>query len=67
MFEEHQCVKLRRPIPPMDKGAVGVVVMVYDFTERLGYEVEFVDREGFTLALMTLRGEDLEPAGSVEG
>jgi hypothetical protein len=47
----------------LDAGAVGAVVMVYE-ADPPGYDVEFTDPQGVTLALLTLRDEDLESAES---
>lgn len=51
-------------ISPLDAGAEGIVVMLYDFADPVGYEVEFIDAEGHTTALLTLHDNDLE---AVEG
>lgn len=61
-IEEYDVVRLRRPLPEykLAAGAVGAVVMVHD--DPRAYEVEFCDEQGVTLALLTLREEDIEPA-----
>ena len=64
--EEYDVVQLRRPLPEHDlpAGAKGAVVM--DLTKHSGstvppaYEVEFVDRDGVTAAVITVAEEDLE-------
>lgn len=63
MFSEFQVVRLKRPMSGLDAGAVGAVVMVYE-ADPPGYDVEFTDPQGVTLALLTLRDEDLESAES---
>jgi hypothetical protein len=64
MFREYQKVRLRRAVFPLESGALGTVVMAYDFATPPGYEVEFMDAEGATLALLTLHDEDIEDAGN---
>jgi hypothetical protein len=61
---EYDVVRLRRGLPEhgLVAGAVGAIVMVYD--DPPAYEVEFCDESGVTLALVTLREEELEPATS---
>jgi hypothetical protein len=44
----------------MDRGAEGTIVMAY--SEPPGYDVEFMDADGKTLALLTSYDEDLESA-----
>ena len=63
-IEEYDVVRLRRPLPEhkLMAGAVGAVVMVYE--NPTAYEVEFCDEGGATLALLTLKEEDIEPASS---
>ena len=60
MFSEYQRVRLILPISPLEAGAEGVIVMLYDFAEPVGYEVEFLDAEGNTTVLLTLHDRDLE-------
>jgi hypothetical protein len=60
MFSEYQMVKLKRPLSGLQAGAIGTIVMVYDFVPP-GYEVEFTDGGIVTLALLTLHDDDLEP------
>ena len=60
MLREYDVVRLLRAVPGsgLEPGAVGAVVIVYP--EADAYEVEFVDREGATIALLTLEGSWLE-------
>ena len=62
MFQELEVVRLKRDQPSsgLAVGAVGTVVMVYDEADPPEYEVEFVDNDGRTLALLTLSEEELE-------
>ena len=59
-FKEHTVVKLRHNL--LDFGlsteTTGVVVMVYA-EQPQAYEVEFVDGQGRSLALLTLPEEDI--------
>lgn len=41
------------------RGCVGTIVMVYD-KPRLAYEVEFFDKEGQTIELITVEKEDVQ-------
>lgn len=65
MFEEYQVVRLSKDIPAEGLGAGlrGTVLMVHPQRPESPreYEVEFVDEEGTTLALLTLPEGDLEP------
>ena len=63
MFSEYQVVKLREPRGGLPAGALGAIVMVYD-SIPCGYDVEFTDSHGVTLALLTLGDDDLEPVAS---
>lgn len=62
MFHELEVVRLKKDQPSsgLAAGAIGTVVMVYDEEDPPEYEVEFVDVNGRTLALLTLRDEELE-------
>lgn len=57
---EHSAVAIRYDLPEfgLHAGDVGVVVHVYP-TEAV--EVEFMDREGYTVALLTMLDVDLRP------
>ena len=59
MITEHSIVVLNRELPDhgLHAGDVGAVVAIY--ANRRAYEVEFVDGEGTTIALMTLAPEDV--------
>ena len=59
MITEHSLVVLNREIPDngLHCGDVGVVVAIY--ANGKAYEVEFVDGDGSTVALMTLEAEDV--------
>ncbi|GIV96375.1 MAG: hypothetical protein KatS3mg057_1032 [Herpetosiphonaceae bacterium] len=48
-------------IPPggLNMGAQGTIVMVYPGSPP-GFDVEFVDEEGYTVAILTLKEDDLE-------
>lgn len=59
-IHEYDVVRVRRPVPEhqLPEGAIGAVVMVYE--DPPGYEVEFCDGDGVTIALVTLSEADLE-------
>jgi Domain of unknown function (DUF4926) len=63
MFSEYDVVKLKQPKAGLPAGAIGAIVMVYDSLPR-GYDVEFTNAEGVTLALLTLGDDDLEAVQS---
>jgi hypothetical protein len=75
VFDYDDVVKLKKSLKhfaaeadessSLPKGALGTIVMVHD--ERVGanchppeYEVEFVNNDGHTLAVLTLKESDLE-------
>lgn len=61
MFEEYGIVKLKKdmPLKKLKAGDRGTIVMIYpDLTKA--YEVEFLDKNGDTLALVTLKEEEIE-------
>ena len=62
MFEEYDVVKSKRQIDHIPKGTLGTIVMVYGKRE---YEVEFVDDDGESLAVVTLSQEDIVRAQMV--
>lgn len=66
MIQELDSIVLRRDVPEHDlaRGDVGTVVHVYKGGE--GVEVEFVTGEGDTVAVLTLRAEDVRPLGERE-
>jgi hypothetical protein len=50
-------------VPSVDlaSGSIGTVVMVYQTDSiSLEYEVEFVDNTGYTIALLSLKEDDVE-------
>ena len=59
MFRERSFVVLDRDLPGnrLLAGDVGVVVHVY--RERYAYEIEFVDGGGATVAIVTVKEEDI--------
>ena len=66
MLTEHSMVVLNRDLPDagLQSGDVGAIVHVY----RSGnaFEVEFVDGDGTTIAVVTLDSDDVRPIGSGE-
>jgi hypothetical protein len=59
-LKEYDVVRLRLALPEhsLPAGAIGTVVMVYDTPP--GYEIEFCDEEGVTLALVSLAVTDAD-------
>lgn len=66
MLPEHSMVVLTRDVTDagLHAGDVGAIVHVYG--EGEAYEVEFVDGDGSTLALVTLEAGDVRPLGAGE-
>jgi hypothetical protein len=66
MLAEHSIVVLTRDVPQsgLYAGDVGAVVHVY--RQGAAYEVEFVDGDGTTIALMTLDSNDVRQIGHGE-
>ena len=66
MIAEHALVVLDcdPPHEKLNRGDVGTVVHVYKGGR--GYEVEFVDGGGRTVALVTVRANDVRPIASGE-
>lgn len=66
MFKELDIVVLKRDIPEhkLKAGDVGAVVHVY--ANAKGYEVEFINVRGETVALLTLKDADLRPMADEE-
>ena len=65
MFDQYQMVRLKHPTAGLAAGTVGAVVMAYTHPTP-GYEVEFFDKDGSTLALLTLCDDDLIAASDVD-
>jgi hypothetical protein len=61
MLKELDLATLKQDLPAagLEAGDVGTVVFVYDHGQA--YEVEFVAADGRTLAVETLRAEQVEP------
>jgi hypothetical protein len=66
MLAEHSMVVLNRDVldAGLHAGDVGAVVHVYQ--QGVAYEVEFVDGDGATVALMTLDATDVRPIAGGE-
>jgi len=66
MLAEHSLVVLTRDIPEsgLYAGDVGAIVHIYE--QGAAYEVEFVDGDGTTIALVTLKSESVRPVGRGE-
>ena len=66
MLAEHSIVVLNSNLPDagLHAGDVGAIVHVHGQGEA--YEVEFVDGDGTTIALMTLAADGIRPIGPGE-
>jgi Domain of unknown function (DUF4926) len=51
-----------KPDKGLLKGDVGIVIEIYDNHE--GYEVEFITKEGKTVAVVTLDANEVRPIGN---
>jgi len=63
MIALYDIVRLKKPIPAkkLEADTKGAVLIIYDEPNLpLAYEVEFVDKDGKTLAVVTLKDEDVE-------
>ena len=63
MFSEYDVVILDRDIPEhnLKKGILGTIVMVYNEPNKpIGYEVEFVDENLNTTAILTVYEHDIK-------
>lgn len=60
MIEEYSIVRAKKDLSNMVRiGCKGAVVMVYQ-VPVLGYEVEFMDKDGETLEILTVYPDDIE-------
>lgn len=63
MFNEYDVVKLKKDLPShnLPAGITGAVLLIYPQPPLPpAYEVEFVDDQGETLAIVAVQEEDLE-------
>lgn len=64
MFAEYEVVKLKyQKAENLPAGMMGTIVIDYkEFSPHLppAYEVEFIDDEGYTIALLTLNEDEIE-------
>lgn len=69
MIQQYDIVSLTEPLPKknLKKGTKGTVVEIYDEPPLPpGYEVEFVDDNGTTVALITLSGDEIRLSERVQ-
>lgn len=57
MFKEYDVVLATRPLDNVPAGTIGTILIVYE--EGKAYEVEFMDIEGTTLNVLTVRVQDI--------
>lgn len=63
MFQIYDVVRLVKPIVSKQEllpGTKGTILIIYDTKEEPFYEVEFVDNQGNSLAIVTVPNEFLE-------
>ena len=63
MLAEHSMVVLNRDAPDVGLRTGDVGAIVHAYRQGAAYEVEFVDGDGTTIALMTLGSADVRPIG----
>lgn len=60
MIREYDTVRTTKDLSDcVRKGCIGAVVMIYQ-EPTLGYEVEFFDKEGDTLEVLTVHPDEIE-------
>lgn len=65
MLREHSLVTSLKDLPEEGIAAGDVGTIVHCYSEpREGYEVEFLDEEGYTRAVLTYERNELEPVKS---
>lgn len=62
MFKEYDVVRLKCDMPAkgLTTRDTGTIVLVYGNDAAIAYEVDFTDKCGQTVALLTLKEEDIE-------
>lgn len=58
MFKEYDVILATRPLDNVPVGTIGTVLIVYEGGNA--YEVEFMDTEGTTLNVLTVRERDIK-------
>ncbi len=59
MFQDYDVIKSIKTIENVPKGTMGAILMAYP-SIPVHYEVEFIDGEGETIAVLTVSEEDIE-------
>jgi hypothetical protein len=57
-FELYDTVISKHSLENVPAGALGAVLMVFD--DNIHYEVEFIDKEGNTLNVLSVKAADIE-------
>ena len=67
MLSENSIVRSLKDVPENDieKGDIGTIVHCY-VKPREGYEIEFLDKDGYTKAVLTYERRELEPLENQE-
>jgi len=66
-MKEYDVVRLKQDLPGLNllKGMEGSIVMVFDYPgKEKAFEVEFLNKDGMTVAIETISAEYLEVAWS---
>jgi hypothetical protein len=64
MFKEYDVIRLKEPISSQNVsvGDEETILMIFDEPNLpKAYEVEFVDKEGLTIAIVTVADDEIEP------
>jgi hypothetical protein len=64
-LSEYEMVRLKRSQSGLEAGAVGTILMGLPVSPDC-YTVEFADKSGVTIALLTLYDDDLEPLSATD-
>lgn len=61
MLKENDVIKVNKDIQgtPIKKGQTGTIVMVHTHPS-VAYEVEFLDSEGYTIGVATIKPEEIK-------
>lgn len=65
MFCEYDIVRLKREMPAegLSAGATGIILLIYEQPPLPpAYEIEFIDGNGNTIAILALQEDEIEKA-----
>ncbi|WP_375036962.1 DUF4926 domain-containing protein [Acinetobacter sp. RW6] len=53
-YEEYQVVKTIKNLNSLPIGSIGTILIVYTSTNKIAYEVEFIDKDGNFIGTFTV-------------